>query len=87
MTLEFDLRHELVIPGGATHAPGTPVTRMSGKQAASFLEWVLPQASKNSSTSEWPPFDGYAVILPDGFPVLLPHDDLMPRHPVLRVVR
>lgn len=84
---EFDLRHELVIPGGATHAPGTPVTRMTAKQADSFLGWVLAQASKNSSPSGWPPFDGYAVILPDGFPVLLPHDELVPRRPPLRVVK
>ena len=87
MTLEFDLRHEIVIPGGVTHAPGTPVTRMTWQQASSFLEWVLPQVIKSSSASEWPPFDGYAVILPDGFPVLLPHDDLMLRHPALRVVK
>ena len=82
MTLEFDLRHELVSPGGVTHAPGTPVTRMTAKQADSFLVWVLL-----TPPSGWPPFDGYAVILPDGFPVLLPHDELVPRRPPLRVVK
>ena len=87
MPLEFDTVYEITTPDGAVFPAGTPLTRLPDDAAAGFLEHVLRAQAGHQNELPMAPFDGYAVMLPNGYPLLLEHEELQARRPPLRVVR
>jgi hypothetical protein len=87
MPLEFNTVFDIATPDGAVFPAGTPLTRLPDDAAAGFLEHVLRAQAGHQNDLPLAPFDGYAVMLPNGYPLLLEHEELQARRPALRVIR
>ena len=87
MPLEFDTVYEITTPDGAVFPAGTPLTRLPDAAAGAFLEHVLRAQAGHQNELPMAPFDGYAVMLPNRYPLLLEHEELRARRPALRVVQ
>ena len=87
MPLEFDTVYEITTPDGTVFPAGTPLTRLPDAAAGAFLEHVLRAQAGHQNELPMAPFDGYAVMLPNGYPLLLEHEELRARRPALRVVQ